>query len=68
MSECSEVSTLELVEGILSKTLDAGFSQRPDRYPSGVTGFPVHRATMSWRFRPIIVLRKDRADESRRIG
>ena len=41
-----EVSTLELIEGILSKTLDAGFARCPDRYPSGVTGFPVHRAAI----------------------
>jgi DNA-binding transcriptional LysR family regulator len=41
-----EVSTLGLIEGILSKTLDTGFARCPDRYPAGVTGFPVHRAAI----------------------
>jgi len=38
-----EVSTLALIESILSKRLDAGFARSPDHYPLGVKGFPVYK-------------------------
>jgi DNA-binding transcriptional LysR family regulator len=41
-----EVATLGLIEGILSNTLDAGFGRCPDHYPSGVTGFTIHRTSV----------------------
>jgi DNA-binding transcriptional LysR family regulator len=39
-----QVSTVKLVDAVLSNELDAGFARMPTQYPSGMSGIPFYRA------------------------
>jgi DNA-binding transcriptional LysR family regulator len=39
-------STVDLRNAIVSSRLDAGFARLPNRFPSGLSGFPIYRAPL----------------------
>jgi DNA-binding transcriptional LysR family regulator len=39
-----QVTTVDLLRGIVSNEMDAGFARLPRQYPAGIAGFPVFRA------------------------